>query len=185
MTEKQRFGYFRRWKAVKLAHGLDKLPVAEQEEERHAITLQATKGRTSSITNITSNKEITALYRLLEFKARPNDLNAAIPVANPEVEEEADEQRRCVVALSGKGLMLDEIARVAAPLCRRHRVGTWQKLPSRVLKEMMRWKQFQPAEIARRRIVPSMPLQRTGDSTFTYHLRPSPPTPKPACAGPY
>jgi hypothetical protein len=182
MSPAQDKGYWRRWSAVVRAHGLNRLPKTEQDEERHQITLEATKGRTSSHKDVTDNKEITRLFRILEYRAQPDNLNAAIPVANPENEAEADEQRRCVVALSKKGLPTDEIARIAAPLCRRHRVGDWTLLPSKVLHEMMHWKQFQPAEIARRRHLSALPLQQTGNDAFTYYLRPPPPTPKPVHA---
>jgi hypothetical protein len=170
MTPKQDKGYWRRWAAVLRAHPqLKALPKDQLDEERHGITLDATKGRTSSHKDVHDNREVTALFRRLEFKAQPNDLTTAMPVANPEEEAEADAQRRAVFALSNKGLTLDEIARIAAPLCRRHRVGSWQRLPSGVLIEMMRWKQFQPKP----------------DAPFIYHLRPSPKTPRPAAAGPF
>lgn len=186
MNAAQDRGYWRRWAAVVRAHGLNKLPKTDQDSERHQITLEATRGRTSSHKDVTGNAEITVLFRILEYRARPLDVNAARRVANPEEEAEADERRRCVFTLSQRGLSNDEIAKIAASSCRTHRVRDWRDLPSKVLKEMMTWKQFSPQEIARRRQVGPLPLQQTSDGTFTYVLRQSPTkTQQPACAGPY
>jgi hypothetical protein len=186
MTPKQDKFYWGLWGAVVRAHNLRALPKEQQEAERHAITLEATKNRTSSHKDVTSNAEITRLFALIKFRGRPNDLNAAIDAANPEQAQEANDQRQAVFALSNKGLTSDEIARIAAPLCRRHRVGSWQRLPSHVLREMTRWKQFQPIEVARRRRTPALAIPHSSDDQqIVYHLRPSPPTPSPANAGPF
>lgn len=176
MNAAQDKGYWSRWGAVVRAHSLNKLPAAERDEERRQLTLEATKGRTSSHKDLVDNKEITRLFRLLEFTAQPESLKAARPVANPEEEEEADEQRKTVFALRQKGLKEREIQTIADPLCRRYRKRSWYELPSAVLKEMARWKQFTPDQIARKHATPTLPLAQAviqpGDGTVAYQLRP-------------
>ena len=121
--------------------------------------------------------QLSAVFKLAWFKTKnagaSADLNSAIDSANPAEANERDEQRRAVVALSDKGLTQAEIARVLTPICRKHGVGDWQRLPSKALKEVMHWKQFQPAEIARRRnTVLSMPLGVVSDTVVEYQMKP-------------
>lgn len=180
MSPAQDKGYWRRWSAVVRRHNLQRLSKSDRDAERHAITLEATNGRTSEHKKVTDNKEITKLFRILEFKAQPDCLDAAIPVANPELEEEADEQRKMVFAIRAKGLTDKEIQEIAEPLCRKHHVGSWQELPSIVLKEIVAWKQFQPDYIARRRAAapPILPLEHAARRALiqdghVYQLKPA------------
>jgi hypothetical protein len=181
LTKKQRDSFFGTWwPDCCEVQGWD----SKSEAVRRAHVLEATKGATDRM-SLCSQAQLSAIFQLTWFKTNPNSLDAALPVANPEQAREDDDRRRAVVALSRKGLMLEEIARIAAPFCRKHHVSDWQRLPSSVLKSMMHWKQFQPKQRAARTVT-TMPLgQAAADTPVIYNLRPSPKTPKPVCAGPY
>jgi hypothetical protein len=180
ITAAQRASFFSKWwPACCEVQGWD----PKSETVRRAHILEATKGKTDRM-SLCSQAQLTAIFQLTWFKTNPNSLNAAIPVANPEEALEADEQRRAIFSLSGKGLTTEEIAKIAAPLCRKHHVSDWQRLPSKVLKSIMHWKQFQPEEIARLRRPVALPLVQTAEESRIYYLRPSP-NPQPAVAGPF
>jgi len=180
LTDAQRARFFGEWwPACCEVQGWD----PKNENVRRAHILEATKGATDRM-SLCSQAQLTAIFQLTWFKTNPNSLSAALPVANPEEAREADAQRRAIFALSHKGVTVEEIARIAAPLCRKHHVSDWQRLPSSVLKSMMHWKQFQPAEIKRRHTT-SLPSIQPIDQSRIYYLRPAPKTPKPVCAGPY
>lgn len=181
MTDAQRAKFFGDWwPACCEAQGWD----AKSEKVRRAHILEATKGATDRM-SLCSQAQLTAIFQLTWFKTNPISLDAALPVANPAEALEQDEQRRAVVALAGKGLLVDEIVRITAPLCRKHHVSDWQRLPSKVLKSVMHWKQFQPGYRPPSCSVGALPLGSTSDeSAVVYQLRPAP-TPKPVCAGPY
>jgi hypothetical protein len=176
MTDNQRKKFFKIWwPACCEVQGWDH----KSEKRRREFVFEATKGATDRL-SLCTQAQLTAVFQLCWHKSNPDSLNEAIPVANPEQAAEADEQRRCVFALLKKGLTRPAIERIAAPLCRKHRVGNWERLPSKVLKEMMRWKQFtQPAQPA-----PLLPLacSVTRDGAIEYELRPPPPTKQTATA---
>jgi hypothetical protein len=167
LTEKQRASFFGTWwpKCCEVQGWDDK-----SEKRRREFVFEATKGATDRL-SLCTQPQLTAVFQLCWHKSNPDSLNEAIPVANPEQAAEEDEQRRCVFALLKKGLTRPAIERIAATPCRRHRVGNWERLPSKVLKEMMHWKQFtQPAP------APVLPIAPVGndDHVIEYLLRPPP-----------
>lgn len=190
LTDAQRASFFGKWwPACCEVQGWDH----QSEKLRREFVLEATTKFHREVpgaptpTNrlsLCNQKQLSAVFKLTWHKTKPDSLNEMMPIANPEEAAEADEQRRAVFALSSKGLTTDEIARITTPLCRKYRVGDWQRLPSSVLKGIMHWKQFQPAEVARRHQVASMPLAPASDDSRVYYLRPAR-TAKAACAGPF
>ena len=188
LTKNQRNAFFGEWwpKCCEVQGWDDK-----SEKRRRDFVLEATTELYHQVPNmpyptdrlsLCTQDQLTAVFKLTWHKTKPDSLNEAIPVANPEQAAEEDAQRRCVFALMEKGLTRPAIERIAAPLCRRHRVGNWERLPSRVLKEMMRWKQFNKPAPA-----PVLPLACTvtGDGVIEYPLRPPPPTKRPVVDCPF
>jgi hypothetical protein len=177
MTDAQRAKFFGTWwPACCEAQGWD----PKSEKHRRSLVHEATKGATDRL-SLCTQAQLTAVFELTWHKTKPDSLDEAIPVANPELAAEQDEQRRCVFALLKKGIMRPEIERIAAPLCRRHRVGNWELLPSKVLKEMMRWKQFSPTKVKPEPASNKPPIGDI-DEPHIYHLRPAPPA---TVAGPF
>jgi hypothetical protein len=180
MNKAQRDSYFGwRWPAACRGQGWDRLSKEEREKKRHQVTLEASGmlpgwSSTDSITKLDQD-QITALFNLLKHYANPNSLKHAVPVANPAEEKEKDERRRAAFSLSQRGLTNAEIQNIAEPLCRRHRVGDWRLLPSKVIREMMVWKQFNKEEVAKRRRNMGLPLiDSQEDAPIIYHLKASP-----------
>jgi hypothetical protein len=92
MNGRQRARYHSQlWPAACAAQGWN----PRDQEKRREVTLQATG--TASSTGL-SELQITRLFDFLKHLAHPNSLDHAIPVANPDVQEERHDRRRALWA---------------------------------------------------------------------------------------
>jgi hypothetical protein len=138
MNKKQRDSYFGwRWPAACRTQGWDLLPHAQREERRKALTLEATGGATNSTQHLTEN-QITDLFTLLRLKTNPEDLDAALDLANPQQSHAKDECRRLVFAINSHGFHRNYVQGIADWYCRTHQVTHWEDLPAEKLSLLIR-----------------------------------------------
>ena len=152
MTSKQRAHYFRDlWPAACQRQGWD----PKNEGLRRDVTLEAVgKPSTSGL----SEHQITRLFEYLRLLADPDNLDRAIPVANPDVSAEEDACRRLRWVIENELMPAREavppgpyaphgrpaqpafadtyVQRCALGFCRAAKVEHWQQLPSASLEKL-------------------------------------------------
>src|SRR6187402_403517 len=122
MSPAQRAHYFRDlWPAACRRQGWS----VKDDAMRRDATLTATGVKS---TGALDQDGITKLFRFLELLADPDELNKAIPVANPEDEQEQDRRRRLQYAIRRLGFVDAYIDKCATGLCRAQGASSWTEL---------------------------------------------------------
>jgi hypothetical protein len=132
MTTLQRRHYFTQlWPRACEVQGWN----PRDESRRHEITSIVTgKISTSGLNQL----EITRLFNYLKLLASPLSVDHAIPVANPDVEEEEHERRRLLFAIRQFGVNEFYIQKCAEHKCRARGIRQWIELPVPEL-EKLKW----------------------------------------------
>ncbi len=123
MTAEQFKGYGRRWQDACRAQGWK----ASDKEKRREIVRGLCGGRTFD--ELTSEGDVSKVFRYFEFLADPANLSKAIPAANPEVAVEGNTRAQFLHSLRGFGFADAYVGKIAVGLCRRAGVADWKELP--------------------------------------------------------